>query len=42
MRIGVLGVGYALVAFDPSRNRGLVLTAAIGKPVILALGVYYS
>jgi hypothetical protein len=37
--IGVLGVGYALVAFDPGRNRGLVLTAAIGKPVVLALGV---
>lgn len=40
--IGVLGVGYALVSFDPGRNRGLVLTAAIGKPVVLALGVYYS
>ena len=40
--VGVLGIGYALVALDPSRNRGLVLTAAIGKPVILATGVYYS
>lgn len=40
--IGVLGVGYGLVAFDPGRNRGLVLIAAIGKPVVLAFGVYYS
>ncbi len=40
--IGVLGVGYALVAFDPSRNRGLVLIAAVGKPIVLAFGLYYS
>ena len=40
--IGVLGAGYALVAFDLGRNRGLVLTAGIGKPVVLAFGVYYS
>lgn len=40
--IGVLGLGYAFVAFDPTRNRGLVLVAAIGKPIVLALGVYYS
>ena len=40
--IAVLGVGYALVALDPSRNRGLILTAAIGKPLVLAFGIYYS
>lgn len=40
--VAVLGIGYLLVAFDPGRNRGLVLTAAIGKPVVLALGTYFS
>ncbi len=40
--IGVLAIGYLLVAFDPSRNRGLVLVAAIGKPVVLAFGIYFS
>ena len=40
--IGVLGLGYFLVALDPSRNRGLVLTAAIGKPIVLAVGIYFS
>jgi len=40
--IGALSVGYALVALDPNRNRGLVLTAAIGKPIVLAFGVYFS
>ncbi len=40
--IGVLGLGYFLVALDPSRNRGLVLTAAIGKPIVLAIGIYFS
>ena len=40
--IGVLAIGYGLVALDPSRNRGLVLIAAIGKPVVLAFGVYFS
>ncbi len=40
--IAVLAIGYLLVALDPSRNRGLVLTAAIGKAVVLAFGIYYS
>jgi hypothetical protein len=40
--IGVLGISYVLVALDPGRNRGLVLTAAIGKAVVLAVGGYYS
>ena len=40
--IGVLAIGYVLVALDPTRNRGLVLTAAIGKAVVLAFGIYFS
>ena len=40
--IAVLGVAYFLVSIEPNRNRGIVLTAAIGKPVILGFGVYYS
>lgn len=40
--VGVLGIGYLLVALDPSRNRGLVLTAAIGKSVVLAFGIYFA
>ena len=40
--IGVLAISYVLVALDPSRNRGLVLTAAIGKAVVLAFGIYFS
>ena len=40
--IGALAIGYVLVALDPNRNRGLVLTAAIGKPIVLAFGIYFS
>ncbi len=40
--IGVLAISYLLIALDPSRNRGLVLTAAIGKAAVLAIGIYYS
>ena len=40
--IAVLGIAYLLVAIEPTRNRGLVLTAAIGKPVVLGFGIYYS
>lgn len=40
--VGALAIGYVLVAFDPIRNRGLVLTAAIGKPIVLGFGIYFS
>ena len=40
--IAVLGVAYLLVGIEPNRNRGIVLTAAIGKPVVLGFGLYYS
>jgi len=40
--VGVLGIGYVIVSIDPTRNRGLVLTAAIGKAAVLAVGAYYS
>ncbi len=40
--IGVLALSYVLVALDPSRNRGLVLTAAVGKSVVLMIGIYFS
>jgi len=40
--IAVLAIRYLLVALPPARTRGLVPTAAIGKPVVLAFGIYFS
>ena len=35
--IAVLGVGYALVALRPARNRDLMLVGGIGKMLVLPL-----